>query len=352
MTTHSFLPRPQGAAPWALRSKNSVTASLLSSIIPALVSFIIWQTLEVPGAIIILLVFLPLQLIIGGAVALFTQGKHRISDAILGIVILFFVFLVSALLGSLVFSVIKNGMKTLSPQFLSQNNVYITNTTSMEYGGAAHAVLGSIIVVGLATIVTVPLGIAVAVFLTETNSKLTGLVRFVTQAMSGLPSIVAGLFVFTAFVLTGIADRSGWLGSVALMFLMLPTVSRMSEEVLKLVPSDIRLAALALGAPRRAAFMQVILPAAKTGIVTAALLGLARIFGETAPLIVVTNPGDATNLNPFSGPISTLPTYIFRFVSDINQSSQNRAWGAALELLILVGILFALARIIGRKKVK
>lgn len=352
MTTYNFLPRPEKAAPWAERSTNSVATTVLASVIPAIASLAIWKLFGIPGAIVILLVFLPLQIVTGVIATAFTQGRHRIADAILGVAILFFVVLVSALLGSLVFSVIKNGMKTMSPQFLTQNNVYITNTTSMEYGGAAHAVLGSIIVVGLATLVTVPLGIAVAVFLTESDSKLTGLVRFVTQSMSGLPSIVSGLFVFTAFVLTGVADRSGWLGSVALMFLMLPTVSRMSEEVLKLVPSEIRNAALALGAPRRAAFMQVILPAARTGIVTAALLGLARIFGETAPLIVVTNPGDATNVNPFSGPISTLPTYIFRFVSDINQSSQNRAWGAALELLILVGILFALARIIGRKKVK
>lgn len=222
----------------------------------------------------------------------------------------------------------------------------------MDYGGAAHAVLGTVLVVGLTALVTVPLGLAVAVFLTETNSKLTGLVRFITQSMSGLPSIVSGLFVYALFVLSGITDRAGWLGALALMFLMLPTVSRMAEEVLKLVPSEIRNAALALGAPRRAAFFQVILPAARTGIITAALLGLARVVGETAPLIVATVPGNETNANLFFGPMSTLPTYIYKFVSDISETSQNRAWGAALLLLILVGILFAAARILGKQKIK
>ena len=352
MTTYEFLPRPKDAAPWAIRSKKSTFILAVASIAPLLIAVLIGNSLALPGAATLLVVFLPIQIVFGAIAATITKGTHRIPDAILSIAITFASLLVAVLLGSLLFSVIKNGFETLSPQFLTQNNVYISSTTSMEYGGAAHAVLGSLLIVGLTTIVTVPLGIAVAVFLTETDSKLTGLVRFITQSMSGLPSIVSGLFVYAAFVLTGISDRAGWLGALALMFLMLPTVSRMAEEVLKLVPADIRNAALALGAPRRSAFFQVILPAAKTGIITATLLGLARVVGETAPLIVTTVPGNETNANLFFGPISTLPTYIYKFVSDISETSQHRAWGAALELLIIVGILFAGARILGKQKVK
>lgn len=352
MTVLEFQPRPDNATPWAARSKSTVFAMTVASIVPAVLAFAVGNTFALPGAITLVIVFLPLQLIAGAVATGITKGKRRIADSFLSVVIAFATLLVSVLLGSLLFSVIKNGIKTLTPQFLSQNNVYISSTTSMEYGGAAHAVLGTVLVIGLTTIVTVPLGLAVAVFLTETNSKLTGLVRFITQSMSGLPSIVSGLFVYALFVLTGVSSQAGWLGALALMFLMLPTVSRMAEEVLKLVPSDIRNAALALGAPRRSAFFQVILPAARTGIITATLLGLARVVGETAPLIVTTVPGNETNANLFFGPISTLPTYIYKFVSDISETSQHRAWGAALELLIVVGILFAAARLLGRQKIR
>ena len=352
MTTYEFQARPDNATPWAVRSFRTTAILAIASIIPALLSYFIGSAFALPGAVTLLVVFLPIQIVAGVFATGITKGAHRIADSVLAIGISFAVFLVAILLGSLLFSVIKNGIGTLTTPFLTQNNVYISSTTSMEYGGAAHAVLGSVLIVGLTTIVTVPLGIAVAVFLTETDSKLTGLVRFITQSMSGLPSIVSGLFVYAAFVLTGIADQAGWLGALALMFLMLPTVSRMAEEVLKLVPGDIRNAALALGAPRRAAFMKVILPAARTGIITATLLGLARVIGETAPLIVTTIPGNETNANLFFGPISTLPTYIYKFVSDISETSQHRAWGAALELLIIVGILFAAARILGKQKVK
>lgn len=352
MSSPTFVARPENATPWNKKSKKSLVPLVLASIFPVTISFSISLALNLPGAITLIVIFLPLQMFASGVAARISFGKNRIADSLLATWITFAVALVATLLGSLIFSVIKNGIGTLTPQFLTQNNVYISSTTSLEYGGAAHAVLGSLLVVGLATVFTLPIGVAVAVFLTETNSRLTGLVRFITQSMSGLPSIVSGLFVFAAFVLSGIAERAGWLGSFALVFLMLPTVSRMAEEVLKLIPAEIRNAALALGAPRRKAFFQVILPAARTGIVTAALLGLARIVGETAPLIVTTVPGNQTNFNVFSGDISTLPTYIYKFISDISQSSQHRAWGAALELLILVGILFVLARVLGKQKVK
>ena len=131
---------------------------------------------------------------------------------------------------------------------------------------------------------------------------------------------------------------------------MLPTVARVAEEALKLVPSDLRQAALALGAPNYRAFFQVVLPAAKSGIITAVLLGLARVVGETAPLILTINANNSTNLNPFNGGIAALPTYIYGFLGSLYQTSQDRAWGAALVLLIVVGLLFGLARFASRSK--
>jgi phosphate transport system permease protein len=247
------------------------------------------------------------------------------------------------------FSVIVEGGRAISWQFFSQNNVYVSPTTSLEYGGVGHAILGTLMVVGLTTLVAVPLGIAMAVYLTQSQSKTRNLVRTFTQALSGLPSVVSGLFILTIIEATQMG-RSGFTGSLALFPLMLPTVARVAEEALRLVPVDLRYAALALGAPNYRAFFQVILPAAKSGLMTALLLGLARVVGETAPLILTMNPSSATSLNPFDGGMTTLPTYVYNYLASSYQTSQARAWGAALVLLMLVGVLFGLARILSKSK--
>jgi phosphate transport system permease protein len=188
-----------------------------------------------------------------------------------------------------------------------------------------------------------------AVYLTQSQSKLRGMVRTVTQALSGLPSVVSGLFVLSIIVTFGFS-KSGIFGSLALFPLMLPTVARVAEEALKLVPADLRLAALALGAPNYKAFFQVILPAAKSGLITALLLGLARVIGETAPLLLTVNVNNGTSWDPFNGPMETLPAYVYGYLSSSFSSAHQRAWGAGLVLLILVGVLFGLARFLGRAK--
>lgn len=294
-------------------------------------------------------VFLPLQLIAAGLVGVRAYGKRGIGDAALVVVTIFFSTFVLVLLLSVLFSVIVEGGKAISWQFFSQNNVYVSPTTSLEYGGVGHAILGTLLVVGLTTLAAVPLGIAMAVYLTQSQSKTRNLVRTFTQALSGLPSVVSGLFILTIIEATQMG-RSGFTGSLALFPLMLPTVARVAEEALRLVPVDLRYAALALGAPNYRAFFQVILPAAKSGLMTALLLGLARVVGETAPLILTMNPSSSTSLNPFDGGMTTLPTYIYNYLASSYQTSQARAWGAALVLLMLVGLLFGLARILSKSK--
>jgi phosphate transport system permease protein len=168
--------------------------------------------------------------------------------------------------------------------------------------------------------------------------------------MAGLPSVVAGLFIYSMFIVTGISQYAGWLGAFALVPLMLPTISRVTEESLKLVPQDLRNGALGLGASSWKAFFQVTLPAAKSGVVTAILLGVARVVGETAPLLLTVFPIAGTNFNVFSGGMATLPTYIYRFVALGFDTAIARAWGAALVLMIVVGILFGFARYISRPK--
>ncbi len=294
-------------------------------------------------------IFLPLQLLLAGFVGFRAYGKRGLGDAALVVVTVFFSAFVLILLLSVLSSVIIEGGKAISWQFFSQNNVYVSPTTSLEYGGVGHAIVGTLIVVGLTTLAAVPLGISMAIYLTQSQSKTRNLVRTFTQALSGLPSVVSGLFILSIIEATQMG-RSGLTGSLALFPLMLPTVARVAEEALRLVPTDLRFAALALGAPNYRAFFQVILPAAKSGLMTALLLGLARVVGETAPLILTMNPSSSTSLNPFDGGMTTLPTYIYNYLASSYQTSQARAWGAALVLLMVVGLLFGLARFLSKSK--
>lgn len=335
--------------PWAQKSSEFKIQLALVSTIPAVIATLFVLLGGFNFSIGLVAVFIPIQVLL---VALFGWKKAKkrgLGDALLIFFTIFFSTLVLVLLLSVLGSVIVEGFKALSPHFLYQNNRYVGTTTSLEYGGVGHAILGTLLIVLLTTIAAVPLGISMAVFLTQSQSKLRGVVRTVTQSLAGLPSVVAGLFVLAIMQFTGM-ERSGLTGALALFPLMLPTVARVAEESLRLVPADLRMAALALGAPNYKAFFQVVLPAAKSGIITALLLGLARVVGETAPLILTINMNNTTNWNPFNGPIASLPTYVYSFLGSTYTSSQQRAWGAALVLLIVVGILFGTARLLSRKK--
>jgi phosphate transport system permease protein len=205
-------------------------------------------------------------------------------------------------------------------------------------------------IVAFTTAITIPLGISTAVYITETEGKSRGLIRTLLQAMSGLPSVVAGLFIYSMFIATGVSSYAGYAGSLALVPLMLPTVARVAEESLRLVPKELRNGALALGAPAWRAFFMVTLPAAKSGIITAVLLGIARIIGETAPLLLTIFSNNATNLNMFQGGMASLPTYLFLNLSFGTDGSVARAWGAAATIMIVVAIIFSAARIVSSPK--
>jgi len=344
----SFNARPT-VQPWRRANFKRQFEIILAVLIPLPLTMLFALLSNFDANLALIAVFLPLQLIAAGLVGLRAYGKRGIGDAALVVVTIFFSTFVLVLLLSVLFSVIVEGGRAISWQFFSQNNVYVSPTTSLEYGGVGHAILGTLMVVGLTTLAAVPLGIAMAVYLTQSQSKTRNLVRTFTQALSGLPSVVSGLFILTIIEATQMG-RSGFTGSLALFPLMLPTVARVAEEALRLVPVDLRYAALALGAPNYRAFFQVILPAAKSGLMTALLLGLARVVGETAPLILTMNPSSSTSLNPFDGGMTTLPTYVYNYLASSYQTSQARAWGAALVLLMLVGVLFGLARILSKSK--
>ena len=344
----SFAPRPS-VQPWARVNKSRNSQIFLASVLPLTLSALIVFFTGLDQNLALVGVFLPLQLVAASLVGFLAFGRRGVGDSFLIVLVVFLSTFVLVLLVSVVASLVSQGAKAFSWTFLSQNNIYVSNTTSLDFGGVGHALIGTLMIVGLTTIVTVPLGLAMAVYLTQSQSKTKGLVRTLTQAISGLPSVVAGLFIMSLALTLG-WERSGLLGSMALLPLMLPTVARVAEEALRLVPVDLRYAALALGAPNYRAFFQVILPAAKSGLVTAILLGVARIIGETAPLLLTVPINNGTSWNIFSGNMMTLPAYIYGYLASVFETSQNRAWGAALVLMILVALLFGATRLLSRSK--
>ena len=218
-------------------------------------------------------------------------------------------------------------------------------------GGVRSALVGTLEIVGLATLIAVPVGITVALWLTEygKESWYANVVRYFVDVMTGVPSIVFGLFVFTLLVVTHVGgDAVGWKGAVALGLLMLPIVTRSAEVVLQLVPSSLREAALALGAPRWRVVTKIVLPTATPGLITGSLLAIARGAGETAPLLFTIGAAHVLTGN-LSQPMNTLPTQIF---SDLGQNTDafvNRAWGSALTLVALILLLNLIARFVSRR---
>jgi phosphate transport system permease protein len=217
-------------------------------------------------------------------------------------------------------------------------------------GGAYHAIIGTLEQVGLASLMAIPLGLLAAVYVVEHGrGPLVPAVRFVTDVMTGVPSIVAGLFVFTFWVLALGQGFSGFAAAIALAILMLPTVVRTTEVVLGLVPDSLREASLALGVPRWKTVVRIVLPTAMSGITTGIVLAIARVTGETAPLLLTALNFDSINTNPFSGQQAGLPSFVFAQAGQPQQSAIDRAWAGALTLLLLVLLLNTVARLIARR---
>jgi phosphate transport system permease protein len=219
-------------------------------------------------------------------------------------------------------------------------------------GGAYHAIVATLEQVGLASAFAVPVGILVAIYLVEYGrGTLATVTSYVIDVMTGLPSVVAGLFVLAFFILYLQHGRgfSGFAGAIALSLLMLPIVVRSTEEMLKLVPDALREASYALGVPRYRTILRIVLPTALPGIVTGVMLGVARIFGETAPILLVTFGTDSINLDPFHGAQSSLPLFVFQQASQPNVTAIDRAWTGALTLILIVMVLNIVARLVARR---
>jgi phosphate transport system permease protein len=245
--------------------------------------------------------------------------------------------------------VIKRGVSAISWHFLSTDP---TGNFLGDPGGIKSAILGTILMVALATAIAVPLGVGVALYLTEygKNSAFARAVRYFVDVMTGVPSIVFGLFIYIVLILSGFGGSgyAGWKGSIALALLMLPIITRAAEVVLLLVPDSLREAALALGAPRWRVVFRVVLPTALSGLITGILLAVARAAGETAPLLFTAAVVNGTTFN-FGQKMNSLPVQIFTDVGQAQDRLVARAWGAALTLVLLVLVLTLIARLVARR---
>jgi len=251
---------------------------------------------------------------------------------------------------SIVSTVIVKGYKGIHFGMFANDMTMASVNDPVQSGGLLHALVGTIIMVGGALIISFPIGLLTALYLTEIRGNLARPIKFLVQAMSGVPSIVAGLFILSSIVYPITQSYSGLMGSLALAILMIPTVARTAEEVLLLIPNDLREAGLALGATQWRTVAMVVVPAVKSGLITAVILGVARIIGETAPVLLVSGGGDATNLNPLEGPMGSIPYYVWKsFLLGGTEESSHRTWAGLLILLIWVLLLFGVARLISAR---
>lgn len=277
-----------------------------------------------------------------------TEGRRKAIDRLVTTLVTSAFAIAMFPLFSILWTVIAKGTPVLSTTFFTNSMRNIVGPG----GGIYHALIGTLLITLAATIISVPIGLFSAIYLVEygNNGKLARYITFLVDVMTGIPSIVAGLFAYAMFVLFfGEGVRLGIGGAVALSVLMIPVVVRSCEEMLKLVPNELREAAYALGVPKWRTILKVVLPTAIAGIVTGITLAIARVIGETAPLLVIAGLSDSVNFDLFSERMATLPVFAYSAITNPGVPagpSIDRAWGAALVLLLIVMLLNLIARLV------
>jgi phosphate transport system permease protein len=346
----TVIPTPKPSKPWVATPKQRlITAGIYFG--AAFASFVIVAITPMKGKLAYLSVFFIASIVIDFTASYVQRGKASAKDAVARGFVSIGMTLAVFPIFSILFEVGKRGYKGLNFGLFTNDMSLTSVNDPLGNGGLLHAITGTIIMVVMALIVAMPIGILTAVYLTEIRGKFSAPIKFLVQAMSGVPSIVAGLFILSAYVYPITGSLSGFAGSLALMILMIPTIARTSEEVLLLIPSDLREAGVALGGTQWRTVALVVVPAAKSGLVTALILGIARVAGETAPLVLLTGGGEKVNLNPFNGPMGSLPIYIWKCFGQGTEESIARAWSGILVLLVIVLALFTAARFLSERKV-
>jgi phosphate transport system permease protein len=340
---------PTPIKPWkATKKERLIDVSIF--ILALFSSYLVVAATAMKGKLALFVVFFLAYILFTSSIKGFQLGSAAAKDAIVNSLVAFGAIVTVIPIASILFTVIQKGLPGISLNLFISDMSRATPTDPLSNGGLLHAITGTLALVTLALIMSVPIGILTALYLTEIKGRFTSPIRFLVQAMSGVPSIVAGLFILSAILYPITKSFSGFMGALALTILMIPTIARTSEEVLNLIPNDLREAGVALGGTQWRTVAMIVLPAAKSGLITAVILGVARIAGETAPLLLLTGGGDKVNPNAFSGPLGSLPYYIWKSFNAGSPEAITRAWAGLLVLVGLVLILFTAARYLGSKK--
>ena len=311
-------------------------------------AFLFGQILPFSGAIPFVLISYALFLVYFAILVSLDDNGQAVADRMVSVTVNSLALLVFGTLVFIVVFTVGRGSAALANwNFISQDMSLAGPLDPLTDGGITHAIVGSLTQIAIALLVTVPLGLTTAVYLNEIQSKSSRFVRTIVEAMTALPSIVAGLFIYaTAILVLGI-QKSGLAAALAISVMMLPIMIRASDVVLRLVPSTLKEASLGLGASNFKTTMMVTLPTARSGLTTAIILATARGVGETSPVLLTSGFTAALNLDPLQGPMISLPLAIFEFVKSPEPTMIARGFGTAAVLMLLVLVLFALARLLG-----
>ena len=334
--------RLPGWSPWALLGVAAI-ASLVTFGVFAVAGGV---PLNIAGWLVVTAI---VYLILITVIATIVEGRRKATDRLVtGIVSAAFLIAMVPLI-SLGITVVVNGVAGISADFFTSSMRNVVG----EGGGALHAIVGTLLITLAAAIISIPIGLFTAIYLVEYGrGRLAQGITFLVDVMTGIPSIVAGLFAYALFALFfGPGIRLGFMGAVALSVLMIPVVVRSSEEMLKLVPNELREAAYALGVPKWLTIVRVVLPTSIAGITTGIMLSISRVIGETAPLLLTAGVTASMNYNLFEGRMMTLP--VFAYSQYMNQGIPasafiDRAWAAALVLIVIVMALNLVARLVAK----
>lgn len=324
-----------------------------------LVALLLWVFGAGFNLLLVLALAVPVFLLVVTVLSAFVEGKRPAIARLAKYLVTSFFLVALVPLGSLIYEVLARGSQRFDWDFFTRDQSLAFDASVPL--GAAHAIAGTIVTTGLATLISVPIGLLTAIYLVEygRDNRLSFLIRFFVDVMTGIPSIVAGLF---AFAMASLLFQTffqvdqfklGISGAIALSVLMIPTIVRSTEEMLKLVPNELREASYALGTPKWRTILRIVLPTSLAGIITGVVLGVARIVGETAPLLVASGWFILTNWNPFQAPMATLPVFVYQNVREVSGNRVDEmvavGWTGSLVLILSVMLLNLIGRLIAWK---
>ena len=345
---------PQRPRPLSTRTLDdvlSVVGSALGSFAGTWVVYV--QLLPLSGVLGFAICWYVAFLIMYASVNALTHPRPIVVSKLMTVVMTSAALLVGLSLATVIVYTAGKGLKALIHlNFFTRDMAGVGPTTALDQGGIAHAIVGSLIMLGIAVAVSLPFGLATAVFMTEVGGWFGKVVRTVVEAMTAVPDLLAGLFVYVTLIVGLGWERTGLAAAIAISVTMIPIVARSAEVALRVVPGGLREAGLALGASHWQTVRRVVLPTARPGLATALILAMARGVGETAPLLIVSGASTFMNANPTTGPMNSLPLFIYSAIRSPEPLTIERGFAAAVVLLAIVFVLFAVTRLLAFFSVK